>query len=236
MKSSSACLASPPDGPELDSRISVLQLAVADDAADMPAAAVAAGIEALSTALRDPDIRVIVLGLRTQPPAPASTTGAEPDALHDWLLALWESDKPTLAALDAPIGGSGLALALACDMLVAGRDVRMHLAPGLQRDGRSAAATWLAARRLPSAQATALALGCELDAQRAHALGLVLELTPQGLALERALDVARGIAAEPADLVREIRQRLLASREQSLGQALADERQRWLRAALPGSD
>ncbi len=227
-------LASPAafDEQEPDPSVSVLQLDVTVDAADMPAAAVAAGTEALSTALRDPDIRVIVLGLQPRPAAtsPVPQPQPQPDDLHDWLLALWESDKPTVAALQAPLGGAGLALALACDLLVAGQDVRMHLPPRLQVAGRSAAATWLASRRLPGAAASALALGRELDAARAHALGLVLELTPAGMALERAVEIARGIAAEPADVLRDVRLRLAAGPAQGLSQALADDRARWLRA------
>jgi enoyl-CoA hydratase/carnithine racemase len=225
-------LASPAafDEQEPDPSVSVLQLDVTVDAADMPAAAVAAGTEALSTALRDPDIRVIVLGLQPRPAATSPVPQPQPDDLHDWLLALWESDKPTVAALQAPLGGAGLALALACDLLVAGQDVRMHLPPRLQVAGRSAAATWLASRRLPGAAASALALGRELDAARAHALGLVLELTPAGMALERAVEIARGIAAEPADVLRDVRLRLAAGPAQGLSQALADDRARWLRA------
>ena len=225
-------LASPADFDEQepDPSVSVLQLAVTVDAADMPAAAVAAGTEALSTALRDPDIRVIVLGLQPRPAAPPPGPQPQPDDLHDWLLALWESDKPTVAALQGPLGGAGLALALACDLLVAGQEVRMHLPPRLQAAGRSAAATWLASRRLPGAAASALALGCELDAARAHALGLVLELTPAGMALERAVEIARGIAAEPADVLRDVRMRLAGGPAQGLSQALADDRARWLRA------
>ncbi|MDE2120972.1 MAG: hypothetical protein KGJ64_09785 [Betaproteobacteria bacterium] len=229
MTPSSASSATTPEEPGLDSCISVLQLPVCADAADMPAAAVAAGIEALSTALRDPDIRVIVLGLHAQPAAAGNAAHAHPDALHDWLLALWESDKPTVAALNAPIAGTGLALAMACDMLVAGRDVRMHLPPRLQLAGRSPAATWLAWQRLPRAEATALALGRELDAPRAHALGLVLDLTAPGLALEGALDVARRIAAEPGDVLGGVRQRLAACSTQDLSRVLVDERERWLR-------
>ena len=215
--------------------ISVLELPVAADAAQIPAPALAAAIEALSTALRDPDIRVLVLVLRAPPrPQPAGTAQAPPaqhvDALHDWLLALWDSDKPTLAALDSDIGGAGLALALACDLVVASRDVRLHLSPGLQAAGRVAAAAWLAARRLPPAQAAALALGCELDAPRAHAIGVLAELAEPGLARERAVEWASRIARTPGPVLAAVKQQLAQGATQSLAQALADERARCLRA------
>lgn len=220
--------------------ISVLELPVAADAAQIPASALAAAIEALSTALRDPDIRVLVLVLRPprqpEPDAPAHAPPAQQvDALHDWLLALWESDKPTLAALDSDLGGAGLALALACDLLVAARDVRLRLSPDLQAAGRVAAASWLAARRLPSPQAAALALGCELDAPRAHAFGLLAELAEPGLARERAVQLASRIARAPGPLLAAVKQQLTQGATQSLAQALADERARCLRGSASRS-
>ncbi len=211
-------------------RVSLLELSVSADAGAMPTPAIAAGIEALSTALRDPDIGVVVLVLRCQDggAAQAPATPAQVDAMHDWLLALWDSDKTTVAALDGDADGAALALALACDLLVASREARLRLQPRLQHAGRCAAAGWLAAQRLPAAAASALCLGCELDAVRAHAMGLVAELAPARMAREQAMALARRLAGEPAQALAEVKRQLAARAPQGLAEVLAGERARWL--------
>ncbi|WP_297911005.1 enoyl-CoA hydratase-related protein [Thiomonas sp.] len=219
------------DEAPLEGRVCVLELKVQADAAAMPASTVAAGIEALSTALRDPDIGVVVLalhGLRDAAPR-APATAAQVDAMHDWLLALRDSDKPTVAALDGDADGAALALALACDLLVASRETRLRLQPELLHSGRAAAAGWLAAQRLPGAAATALCLGCELDAVRAHAMGLIAELAPAHLAREQALLLARRLLQQPPQVLAGVKRRLGEAAAQGLPQVLAEERARWLR-------
>lgn len=216
-----------------EARVCVLELAVSADAAAMPTAAIAAGIEALSTALRDPDIGVVLLVLRNPDGAPAAlpATPAQVDAMHDWLLALWDSDKVTLAALDGDADGAALALALACDLLVASREARLRLQPRLQHAGRAAAAGWLAAQRLPAAAAAALCLGCELDAARAHAMGLVAELAAPRLAREQAVALARRLLEQPPQVLAGLKRQLAARAPQGLPEVLAEERGRWLRGA-----
>ncbi len=211
-------------------RVSLLDLSVSADAGAMPTSAIAAGIEALSTALRDPDIAVVVLVLRCHDrgPAQAAATPAQVDAMHDWLLALWDSDKATVAALDGDADGAALALALACDVLVASREARLRLQPSLQHAGRAAAAGWLAAQRLCAAAASALCLGCELDAVRAHAMGLVAELAPPRMAREQALALGRRLAGQSPQALAEVKRQLAARHAQGLAEVLAGERARWL--------
>ena len=216
-----------------EARVCVLELDVSADAGAMPPPAIAAGIEALSTALRDPEIRVVVLVLRCLDNGPSQTpaTPAQVDAMHDWLLALWDSDKATVAAVDGEADGAALALALACDLLVTSREARLRLQPRLQHSGRAAAAGWLAAQRLPGSAASALCLGCELDAVRAHAMGLVAELAPARLAREQAMALARRLAGQPAQALAGVKHQLAARAGQGLAEVLAGERARWLGGA-----
>ena len=217
-----------PLGEPADDPVALLELPAIDPTGGLPGAFLSAGIEVVSTALRDPQVRVIVLTCRAGASAATAASSDTLDATHDLLLARADSDKPTLAALEGPIGGAALGLALACDLLVASQATRLHLAMPLQRAGRCAAAAWQLARRLPPQQAMAMALGCELDAARAHALGLLHELAPPGLALERALDLARRIAAAPASDLLEARRQMARCASQTLARHLDEERARWL--------
>lgn len=162
----------------------------------LTAALCAAGLEALTTAQRDADIRAVIL------------TGAQgsfcsglhrPDALgglHDWILALRDCEPLVVAAVQGQARGAGAALALACDLLVAATDARLQLRdpllPGLDVGG----AQWLASQLLPRPSCNEAALpGLGLDATRLHALGVVNRLCAPGLGLQTALAL---IGALPA--------------------------------------
>ncbi|OIR02733.1 putative enoyl-CoA hydratase echA8 [mine drainage metagenome] len=181
-----------------DARVCVLNLQLGSAGPAMTPETAHAGIEALSTALRDPDIGVIVLTGSAEQfcagvPAPARPAGEMPrdgnapafiDALHDWLLALRESDKLTIAAVEGQASGAGLALALACDLIVAARHARFVLPAAGQASGRNAGALWLAAQSLPrSALAELSLLDAAMPAERARSgTGVQTHRTWPGLA------------------------------------------------------
>ncbi|SBP88357.1 enoyl-CoA hydratase-related protein [Thiomonas delicata] len=231
-----------------DARVCVLNLQLGSAGPTMTPETAHAGIEALSTALRDPDIGVIVLTGSAEQfcagvPAPARPAGemardgnapAFVDALHDWLLALRESDKLTIAAVEGQASGAGLALALACDLIVAARHARFVLPAASQTSGRNVGALWLAAQSLPrSALAELSLLDAAMPAERAHALGLVCKLTEPGLALQQATQLARAAAQrEPATLAA-LKGQIARAMEQPLHEVLAEERTRWLRGEAP---
>jgi enoyl-CoA hydratase len=103
--------------------------------------------------------------------------------------------KPLVAAVEGVALGGGLELALVADLLVAADDasfgcpeVRFGLFPG-------GGALLKLPRTMPLAEVTRMALtGEPISAVRAHELGLVVELTPSGGALDAALDLAATIA------------------------------------------
>jgi enoyl-CoA hydratase len=104
--------------------------------------------------------------------------------------------KPLIAAVEGFAVAGGLEVALACDMIVAGRGARLGI-PEVKRGLVAAGAGLLRLpRTLPRNVAMELALtGDPIDAERAYELGLVNRLAETGQALPAALELAETIAA-----------------------------------------
>lgn len=132
--------------------------------------------------------------------------------------------KPVIAAVNGYALGGGCEYAMACDIIIAGKDakfgqpeVKVGLVPG-------AGGT----QYLPRAVGPYLALlmlltGDPISAERAAALGLVSELV-EGRAEERALDIATAIAALPPLTVQSIKKVVRAGLQVPLSQALEMEK------------
>jgi enoyl-CoA hydratase len=106
------------------------------------------------------------------------------------------SSKPLIAAVEGFAVAGGLEVALACDLIVAGRSAKLGI-PEVKRSLVAAGGALLRLpRRLPEGVAMELALtGDPISAERGHEFGLVNRLADDGQALETALDLARTIAA-----------------------------------------
>jgi enoyl-CoA hydratase len=99
--------------------------------------------------------------------------------------------KPLIAAVEGFAVAGGLEVALACDLIVAASGARLGI-PEVKR-GLCAAGggLWRLPRRSPYHAAVEMALtGDPIDAERAHALGLVSVVCPPGEALAAALALA----------------------------------------------
>jgi enoyl-CoA hydratase len=133
--------------------------------------------------------------------------------------------KPVIAAVEAYALGGGCELALACDMIVAGRgarfgqpEIRVGIMPG-------AGGTQRLLRTIGKYQAMKMILtGETVDAEMALAMGLVSELADTGAALERALALAGVIAGMPPLAVRAIKEIVNAGQNLPLEGALLLER------------
>jgi enoyl-CoA hydratase len=121
-----------------------------------------------------------------------------------------ERTKPLIAAVDGPALAGGCEIVLSCDLVVASTDARFGI-PEVKRSLVAAAGgLFRLPRALPRNVAMELALtGDPIDAERAHAFGLVNELVEPGTALEAALALAERINANAPVAVRQSRRVVL---------------------------
>jgi enoyl-CoA hydratase len=104
--------------------------------------------------------------------------------------------KPLIAAVEGGALAGGLELVLAADLVVAGRGARFGV-PEVKRSLVAAGgAALLLSQRMPRAVALEMLLtGEPMDAERAAAVGLVNRVVDDGTALDAAVALAEGIAA-----------------------------------------
>jgi len=111
---------------------------------------------------------------------------------------LHELPKPTIAMINGPAAGAGLALALACDLRIAGASARLVTAfvrVGFSGDfGRS----YFLTRLVGTAKARELYFtGCPVDADEALSLRLVNRVVPDDQLGDATMELARSLAQGP---------------------------------------
>lgn len=117
-----------------------------------------------------------------------------PDLCQAWA----DLEQITLVAIEAFCIGGGLALAVACDHRIASQTARFRLPEvplGMNMSWRSVPR--LVALLGPSRAKRLIALGDTLEAETAHAWGLVDEITAPGASTAAALALAERYAALP---------------------------------------
>ena len=137
-----------------------------------------------------------------------------PDHIDDWLdnfrrlyEALLGIDKPVVAALNGVAAGSGYQLAMLCDVRVAHPDVRMGQ-PEVTSGIPSITGMYLTERALGSSRMLELMLsGRLMAADELVQVGLVHHLVPAADVLDKALEVAHDLAAQPSVAVALTKQR-----------------------------
>lgn len=207
-------------------------------------AVVTAGIEALSTAESDDDIRAIVLsgagenfcaggnlqGLSARRQAGPPAQARMLDLLHQWVEALRACPKPVIAAVEGAAAGAGFSLALACDLLVASdaaRFILSHARLGLTPDG---GATWHLLRSLPRAAVQQMVWLAEpVPAPQLHQWGVVQVLSAPGRALADAVSLGERLALMAPNAVAGAKELLNDSSGRTLRAQLEAERDQFLR-------
>jgi 2-(1,2-epoxy-1,2-dihydrophenyl)acetyl-CoA isomerase len=133
----------------------------------------------------------------TEPPPIAATRETLKAGSQRLLRAIWEFEKPFLAAVNGTAAGLGAHLAFASDLILVAEGVRfieVFVRRGIAID---AAGGFLLPRVMPLAKAKELVFfGDDLTADEAYRLGIVNRVVPvdqlEGLAREWAERVARG--------------------------------------------
>lgn len=165
-------------------------------------------IKAFVDAGADPDVRVIVLtavGERAFCAGADLKARAEEDAagkpfqpllsrVQRYLFeVVYETIKPTIAALNGPAVAGGMELALACDIRIAADHVTLGL-PEAKRGKGAHFANVILPRTIPPGIAfEMLYLGEYISAQDARQWGLVNRVVPRGEALNEALKMAEAM-------------------------------------------
>jgi 2-(1,2-epoxy-1,2-dihydrophenyl)acetyl-CoA isomerase len=117
---------------------------------------------------------------------------------HQLPLLMRNCPKVIIAAINGPVAGAGLGLALACDLRIAAKSARFGTA--FVRIGYSGdyGGTWSLTRLVGTAKARELyLLGDVIDAEEAHRLGMVNRLVEDEVLKDEAMALARRIADGP---------------------------------------
>lgn len=145
----------------------------------------------------------------------------------------WERDlwglllgcpKPLIAAVQGHCLGSGLELALTCDLRIAAEDARF----GLPEAGLGIIPAAGGSQTLPRVIGRAMALeltltGEMVDAQEAYRIGLVTRVVPRADLLQEAEVMARRIMQRDPAMVRAAKEAVIRGLDMSLAEGLALE-------------
>ena len=210
-------------------------------------------LEAFRPLASDPDVRAVVItggapgifirhydvdeltvmsdtlvGRPPPPPAPPRPDGRPSEGYLALVDAIFEADKPVIAAINGLCMGGGFELTLACDLRVA--------APGVEAIGLPETRVGIfpgggGTQRLPRVVGEAKALeiilrGLTFTGAEAHAIGMVHELADDPLA--RALELAAEFEAKGADGVAYAKRLTRAALSRPIWEGLADERASFL--------
>jgi 2-(1,2-epoxy-1,2-dihydrophenyl)acetyl-CoA isomerase len=169
-----------------------------------------------------------------------SATGAEigahvkdvTTALHDAISRMARMDAPVIAAVNGAAAGGGMALACACDLIVAGESARFTMAytrAGLTPDGSS---TFYLPRLVGLGRALDLALTNRmLSAAEAEAWGIVSRVVPDADLLPAAERLAAELAAGATAALGGAKRLLTSGWNETLETQMARESRRIARAA-----
>ncbi|MEO1688271.1 MAG: enoyl-CoA hydratase family protein [Pseudomonadota bacterium] len=186
----------------------------------------------------DPAVRAIVLtgaggffcsggnvrGIQKSRQGTIAQASQNTDALNAMILAMRACPKPLVAAVEGAAAGAGLALALACDMIIAAagaKFVAAYVKIGLSPD---AGLTHFLREGLPRQLASEMCfLGRPVPAERLHAAGVVNAVCAKGEATTVAQALAADLAGGPVGAIGRIKAQIDEAPKNDLAAQLAIE-------------
>jgi enoyl-CoA hydratase/carnithine racemase len=159
------------------------------------------------------------------------------DAVARAVRAIAAAPRPVIAALDGPVLGAGLGLALACDLRVAsaGDGFGAILGAGTHLALPEAGVSALLPLVAPAAAAALFFPAGRVDARGAKDLGLVDALADEGSALPLALARAARFSGRTLPAVAAAKRLFASARLAALDAASAREKEAWLALFRDGS-
>jgi 2-(1,2-epoxy-1,2-dihydrophenyl)acetyl-CoA isomerase len=134
-------------------------------------------------------------------------------------------NKPIIAAVNGVAAGAGANLALACDIVIAGKSasfIQAFCKLGLVPDSGG---TWTLPRLIGPARAKALMLlGNKLPAEQAKEWGMIWECVEDDQLMSEAMTLAEQLATQPTTGLGYIKRALNQSSDNTLSEQLALER------------
>jgi enoyl-CoA hydratase/carnithine racemase len=135
---------------------------------------------------------------------------------------------PSVAAIDGHCLGGGLELALCCDIRVVSQTSSLGLPEARIGLIAGAGGTQRLVRAIGQGVARDMLLtGRRVDGAEAVALGLASRLAAPGESTETALEIARRLAAGPAEAIAATKRLAVAASELPIETGLAREREEW---------
>ena len=134
---------------------------------------------------------------------------------------LHEVPKPTIAMVNGPAAGAGLAMALACDLRIAGQSARLVTAFANVGYSGDFGGSYFLSKLIGTGRARELYYLSEpLDAERALALGVVNRVAPDAELHDATMTLARKLAHGPRIALAKMKQNLNAAERGTLAQLL----------------
>ncbi|MEO0438245.1 MAG: enoyl-CoA hydratase-related protein [Pseudomonadota bacterium] len=133
----------------------------------------------------------------------------------DWIRIIRDS-KPTIAAVNGLAVGGGATSILPCDVIVASEDASFHFMFAKMGLVPELGSSHFLAKRVGFAHASEILLSARgVDAQEALAIGLLNAVVPAEALLDRALEYANAIAANPSPMMQLIKDLLTKNSEET---------------------